>query len=247
MLPIIGLSSPNRDDRPDHAGIRLLVLHYTGMQSGQEAIDRLCDREAKVSSHYVVEEDGRIFRLVDEEDRAWHAGKSAWGGYQGVNDISIGIEIVNPGHEWGYRPFPAEQMQSVAALAQDIMKRHGILGRHVLGHSDVAPERKEDPGELFDWPWLASQGVGLWHGVAPQASSPLLYEKGVEAPAIKLWQEQMQHFGYALPASGAFDDASAAVARAFQRHFRPHRLDGVWDEECQQCLVALLTMAGKPA
>ena len=153
--------SPNFDRRGG-VPVSILVLHYTGMQSGAEALARLCDSASKVSAHYVVEEDGGVYALVAEEHRAWHAGVSSWHGETRVNAASIGIEIVNPGHEFGYRPFPRVQVEAVIALCRDILSRHEIPARNVVGHSDVAPMRKEDPGELFPWAWLAAQGVGLW-------------------------------------------------------------------------------------
>ncbi|TMJ57312.1 MAG: N-acetylmuramoyl-L-alanine amidase [Alphaproteobacteria bacterium] len=157
--------SPNHGSRGDPPNIRaidMLVLHYTGMQSAAEAIDRLCDPEARVSSHYVVEEDGAIWRLVPEERRAFHAGISCWEGEQDLNRCSIGIEIVNPGHEWGYRPFPEVQMAAVERLCRDILSRHRIPPYRIVGHSDIAPDRKSDPGELFAWRRLAESGIGLW-------------------------------------------------------------------------------------
>jgi N-acetylmuramoyl-L-alanine amidase len=152
--------SPNQDDRP--GVIDMLVLHYTGMRSAAEAIDRLRDPAARVSSHYVVEEDGQIWRLVPEERRAWHAGVSHWRGHAVLNDRSVGVEIVNPGHEWGYRAFPAVQMAAVRDLCRGVLARHPIPARNVVAHSDIAPDRKQDPGELFDWAGLAADGVGLW-------------------------------------------------------------------------------------
>ena len=152
--------SPNHDERP--CPVDMLVMHYTGMQSGAAAIERLRDPVARVSSHYVVEEDGTIWRLVPEERRAWHAGISHWRGHDVLNGRSIGIEIVNPGHEWGYRPFPALQMAAVCELALGLLSRHVIPARNVVAHSDIAPDRKQDPGELFDWQGLATNGVGLW-------------------------------------------------------------------------------------
>lgn len=205
--------SPNFDDRsraPD-----LLLLHYTGMQTGAAALQRLCDPTAQVSSHYLVEEDGRVFALVDEDKRAWHAGRSRWAGEEGLNHGSIGIEIVNPGHEFGYRPFPEPQVAAVIALCQGILRRWPIPPGRVLGHSDVAPLRKEDPGELFPWPRLAAAGVGLW----PSALAPVT-EGGIAA--------DLAAFGY-----GYLEDDAAAVIRAFQRHFRPGRIDGEADGECR--------------
>ena len=204
--------SPNFDDRsraPD-----LLLLHYTGMVSGAAALARLCDPAAQVSSHYLVEEDGRVFALVDEEKRAWHAGKSRWAGEEGLNHRSLGIEIVNPGHEYGYRPFPEPQVAAVIALCQEIVGRWAIPPGRVLGHSDVAPLRKEDPGELFPWPRLAAAGIGLWPPALPSADAEL----GASLAA----------FGY-----GYLDEDPAAVIRAFQRHFRPARIDGRADSQCR--------------
>ncbi len=159
-MSIIHYPSPNFDSREGQK-IDMLVLHYTGMKTGSGAIEKLCDASAKVSAHYVVEEDGRVLQLVEESERAWHAGVSFWRGNTNINQRSIGIEIVNPGHEYGYRPFTLAQMEAVIALCEDIVKRHKIPARNVVGHSDIAPARKQDPGELFDWEWLASVAVGL--------------------------------------------------------------------------------------
>jgi N-acetylmuramoyl-L-alanine amidase len=181
--------SPNQDERP--CAIDMLVLHYTGMQSCQAAVERLCDPAAKVSSHYVVDEDGTVYRLVPEARRAFHAGVSYWRGRRVLNDPSIGIEIVNPGHEWGYRPFPPEQMAAVRKLCLGILSRHAIPAGNVVGHSDIAPTRKQDPGELFDWRGLAEAGIGLWPGEAgddpkdvPAALRGIGYEFGSTADLI---------------------------------------------------------------
>lgn len=215
---LIKIISPNFDDRT--SPIDMLVLHYTGMRSGAEAIERLCNPESKVSAHYVVEEDGRVFALVPEEKRAWHAGRSYWRGKEGLNDCSIGIEIVNPGHEFGYRPFPKVQMEAVIELCKEILSRHAIPARNVVAHSDIAPARKDDPGELFDWAWLAKEGIGLF----PQASPPP--KEGEDH--IKMLAE----YGY--------DTRSDRVILAFQRHFTPHNLSGVWNPECQAMLESLI-------
>ncbi|MGE0753693.1 MAG: N-acetylmuramoyl-L-alanine amidase [Alphaproteobacteria bacterium] len=208
--------SVNFDSREGHA-IDMLVLHYTGMPSGEEALKRMCDENAKVSAHYMIEETGDMFQLVAEADRAWHAGKSHWRGHDNINQRSIGIEIVNPGHEFGYRPFTDIQMRSVQELCHEIIALHDIPARNVVGHSDIAPTRKEDPGELFNWQWLASEGIGLWPRVC-----------GDSAPARKLTD-----YGYDI------SDMPKAII-AFQRHFRPKLLCGTWDEECGQLLAGLL-------
>jgi N-acetylmuramoyl-L-alanine amidase len=213
------LPSPNHDARPDGAPVDMLILHYTGMASGAAAIARLRDPEAKVSAHYVVEEDGRILRLVPEDRRAWHAGVSHWRGATGLNARSIGIEVVNPGHEHGYRPFPALQMATLCDLCLDILARHPIPPRHVLAHSDIAPDRKEDPGELFDWEGLARNGVGLWptaEGCAPGDPATLLAAIGYRA-----------------------DLPLPVLLRAFQRHWRPQRVDGIADNATLARLAAV--------
>jgi len=222
MSEIIDCPSPNHDERT--LPISMLVLHYTGMQDAASAIARLTDAEAKVSSHYLVAEDGQVLRLVPEEQRAWHAGKARWRSITDVNSASIGIEIVNPGHEWGYRPFPRAQMDGLVPLIADIVKRHAIEPANVVGHSDVAPQRKQDPGELFDWPLLARLGLAL--------ARP---DKGLADPH---WTPggfllALDRFGYDV------SDGQAAV-RAFQRRFRPETIDGIADGECRAILLSLL-------
>jgi len=222
---VIGRPSPNHDARPEGAAIDHLILHYTGMRTGAEAVARLCDPASGVSAHYLVEEDGRVFCLVDEARRAWHAGVSHWRGASGLNGRSIGIEIVNPGHEWGYRPFPLLQMVAVAELCLGVLARHAIAPRNVVGHSDVAPDRKQDPGELFDWQGLAGQGIGVW---PTEVAAPL----GPDAvPAL------LGRIGYR-------DDLPLHVLlTAFQRHWRPERVDGLADEETRGLLRAVAAAA----
>jgi len=225
-LRIRAASSPNHDARPEAMPIDTLVLHYTGMRSAGEAIDRLRDPASHVSAHYVVEEDGAIWQLVAEERRAWHAGVSYWRGREALNGRSIGIEIVNPGHEWGYRPFPALQMAAVCELFLGILARHPIAARDVVAHSDVAPDRKQDPGELFDWEGLAAQGVGLWPGRVPPPPP------AEQAPAL-------------LAGVGYRPDLPLALRlAAFQRHWRPARVDGVADTETMAWLGAVATLCG---
>ncbi|MBR0673485.1 N-acetylmuramoyl-L-alanine amidase [Neoroseomonas soli] len=202
----------------------MLILHYTGMRTGQEAIDRLRDPAAKVSSHYVVEEDGGILRLVPEHKRAAHAGISHWRGHAALNARSIGIEIVNPGHEWGYRDFPALQMAAVCDLCLDILSRHPIPPRNVVGHSDVAPDRKQDPGELFDWQGLAANGVGLWPASDPPPPP--------ESETLHL-----------LAAIGYRTDLPLPVlVTAFQRHWLPSRTDGIADAATRARIAAVAAL-----
>jgi len=226
--------SPNHDARPDGQDVDILLLHYTGMRSAGEALERLCDPAAKVSAHYMIDEDGTIWRLVPEARRAWHAGVASWCGATDINARSIGIELVNPGHEFGYRPFPEPQMAALETLAQGILARHPIPPRRVLGHSDVAPSRKEDPGELFDWARLARAGVGLW----PEGSP------GVESgPAdVAALQAGLARYGYAVPGTGVLDPGTRAVITAFQRHFRPARIDGAGDPGTAARLAAVLAL-----
>jgi N-acetylmuramoyl-L-alanine amidase len=212
--------------------IDTLVLHYTGMETGEAALARLRDPDAKVSSHYVVEEDGRVFALVPEERRAWHAGLSWWRGHGSINDRSIGIEIVNPGHAWGYRDFPPGQIAAVIALCRDILGRHPIPARNVVAHSDIAPERKQDPGERFPWERLAASGIGLWPDAAPAEARALpALAAGEEGPAVTALRHMLRRIGYRAAAEGGFDHALAATVTAFQRHWAPHRTDGVADGE----------------
>jgi N-acetylmuramoyl-L-alanine amidase len=228
MIEPLDAPSPNHDARPPGQPVELLVLHYTGMPTGAEALARLRDPTAKVSAHWLVEEDGRVLRLVPEDRRAWHAGVSRWQGRGDVNGRSIGVEIVNPGHEFGYRPFPAEQMAAVTALCRAILARHPTIGpAGVLGHSDVAPTRKEDPGELFDWPALARAGVGLWPEAATKTGAD-----GADGADEAAARQALAAIGYDLT------DPAAAV-RAFQRRYRPARLDGVMDAQTARLAVAL--------
>jgi N-acetylmuramoyl-L-alanine amidase len=241
-IRVVERPSPNFSARPADAAIDTLILHYTGMQSAQAAIERLCDPVAQVSAHYVIDEDGTIHRLVDEQSKAWHAGVSAWQGSEDLNRVSVGIELVNPGHEWGYRAFPVPQLTACVALARDIVDRHDIPPWRVVGHSDVAPTRKEDPGELFDWALLARHGVGLWppddEDASADAEPPLAL--GASGPAVASMQAALRGFGYACPTAGRFDAATEPVVIAFQRHFRPHALDGRFDAACRRRLAWLL-------
>lgn len=241
-MNILEAPSPNFDARTGPPS--LIVLHYTGMKTGQAALDRLRDPEAKVSAHYLVEEDGRVFRLVAEERRAWHAGVSYWRGRRNVNGESIGIEIVNPGHEFGYRPFPEAQILSVIALLTDIRTRWDIEDRDIVGHSDIAPTRKEDPGELFPWKRLSEAGHGLWAEWPPAPGAPI--GEGEEGAAVFALQAGLTRLGYDLPPSGRFDADTATVVRAFQRHWRPERVDGIADGETRARLIALLRMSSLP-
>jgi N-acetylmuramoyl-L-alanine amidase len=221
-MDFIDTPSSNFDARA--LPVSMVVLHYTGMIDGASAIARLADPEAKVSAHYVVAEDGQVVRMVDEDKRAWHAGRSWWRGTSDINSASIGIEIVNPGHEFGYRPFPEAQIEAVIELLAGIMERHGITRGNVVGHSDVAPARKEDPGELFPWYRLARLRLAL-----PRPTKNLMDPHWSDAGFLLA----LERFGYDVA------DGVAAV-RAFQRRFRPEMIDGIIDGECRAILLGLL-------
>jgi N-acetylmuramoyl-L-alanine amidase len=222
MPPLITRWSPNIDERG--APVSMIVLHYTGMPDGASAIDWLANPEARVSAHYVVAEDGVVTHMVPEEKRAWHAGRSWWRGVRDINSASIGIEIVNPGHEWGYRPFPDEQIGSVIRLVASIKQRYGVTRGNIVGHSDIAPARKQDPGELFPWGQLARLRLALPRPTR-NLTDPLWSDAG--------FLLALERFGYEVT-----DPLAATVA--FQRRFRPELIDGTIDGECRAILLGLL-------
>ncbi|MBV8526285.1 MAG: N-acetylmuramoyl-L-alanine amidase [Acetobacteraceae bacterium] len=231
--------SPNQDDRPAGSRIDILILHYTGMRTAEEAIGRLRNPAAGVSSHYVVEEDGTIWGLVPEENRAWHAGVSYWRGATELNSRSIGIEVVNPGHEFGYRDFPVIQLAAVCDLCLSVLSRHPIPARNIVGHSDVAPERKQDPGEKFDWEQLAMNGVGLWPEGVPDLGTGRAVR---EAADLRDVRRALGDIGYRVPREGGLDPALSAVLRAFQRHWRPEAITGQADAGTLARLLAVARM-----
>jgi N-acetylmuramoyl-L-alanine amidase len=237
-MKIIERPSPNFNERQGVAGPDILIMHYTGMPSCEAAVARLTSAEARVSSHYTIDEDGTIYAHVPERLRAWHAGVSHWRGASDVNTRSVGIEIVNPGHEFGYRAFPDAQIDAVIALSREIVARHRIPPRNVIGHSDVAPDRKEDPGELFSWKRLASSGVGLWVEAADSGEASL--SLGATGERVAEMQRRLARYGYGVEPNGLFDRYTRLVVVAFQRHFRPARFDGVADGETLAILRALM-------
>lgn len=254
---MIDLPSPNFDAR--WLPVELVVLHYTGMQSGEIALKRLTDPEpkagrypgpwqdpgldpdtalARVSAHYVVGELGEVWRLVPEESRAWHAGRGVWRGQEELNARSIGVEIVNGGHDFGLPAFTEPQISAVIALLRDILARRKLQPRDVIGHSDLAPDRKLDPGERFPWKRLAEAGVSIW----PDAPAPTVYRDlapGETGEAVAALQRDLARFGYGLAETGTYDAATATVVTAFQRRFRPARIDGAADAETVALAAAL--------
>lgn len=231
--------SPNHGPRPDGRRPDLLLLHYTGMPTADAALARLCDSAAEVSAHYLVEESGGVVQLVAEDRRAWHAGASEWAGETDVNSCSIGIEIANGGHAGGLPPYPEAQIGAVIALAREIVDHWSIPQHRVLAHSDVAPARKEDPGELFPWDRLHEAGIGHWVRAEPPDGTRLL-ARGDHGEAVETLQEALAEYGYGLAVTGEFDEATELTLIAFQRHFRPARVDGILDGSTLNALRDLL-------
>ena len=213
--------SPNQDERPKGNLVDMVVLHYTGMKNGEMAVERLCNPLAEVSAHYIVFEDGHLIQLVSEDRRAWHAGSAFWRGNTDINERSIGIEIVNPGHEFGLTKFPDKQMAALESLIIEIIQRYSISGHNIVGHSDVAPRRKIDPGELFDWRRLYKSGIGIW-------PNPSVVDSIDNVRAEMLFSQ----FGYETV------DMKKTI-EAFQRHFRPREVTGILDRETSQLLSGL--------
>lgn len=237
--------SPNFDARPEGVRPELLVLHYTDTVDVAETLSYLLDPAREVSAHYLVDEDGTVHRLVGEDKRAWHAGRAFWRGLRDVNARSIGIEIQNPGHRRGYREFPGAQIEAVIALATEIVARHEIAARDVLAHSDVAPTRKKDPGELFPWERLAAAGLGLYPShVARRHRATRVFALGDADEAIADAQSLLARYGYDCPITGGLDEPTRAVLVAFQRRFRAWNFDGRLDGETHARLRALVEMAG---
>ncbi len=231
-MALIALPSPNHDARPLGVRPSLVILHYTGMRSAAAALDRLRDAAAKVSAHYVVGEAGDVLALVPEQRRAWHAGLAGWGAIDDVNSHSIGIELINPGHDWGYRPFPKAQIAAAVALCTAIRARHAMPAKAIIGHSDVAPARKTDPGELFPWAQLAGHGLGIWPEAAPH--------RPVD-PAMAI--DGLRTIGYRLDLPHTLP---VHLIAAFQRHWRPQRVDGGLDRQTMGLIVAVASLSAMP-
>jgi N-acetylmuramoyl-L-alanine amidase len=234
------IPSANYGDRSKGRLPDMIVLHYTGMPDVEGAITQLCSAGTDVSAHYIVLEDGRIVQCVPEARRAWHAGVSSWAGEEDINSCSIGIEIVNRGHDWGYPDFPSRQIAAVTALCRGIMLRRNVPTHRVLGHSDVAPARKKDPGEKFPWHSLANSGVGHWVQPAPVMRGDTL-KLGIISEEVRDLQLALARYGYGVQISGKYDGPTMEVVAAFQRHFRPARVDGIADHSTLTTLHALLS------
>lgn len=238
--------SPNIEPRRLGAP-SILLLHYTGLATVEKSIEVLSRPDCKVSCHYVIGEDGGITQMVAEAMRAWHAGVAVWAGETDINSASIGIEIQNAGHDAGLPEYPAVQMHAVLALSRDIVRRHAISPERVLAHSDVAPARKIDPGERFDWGWLAARGIGHWVEPAAADEADVGLGPGSEGEEIRAIQDMLARYGYGVERHGRLDQATMKVVAAFQRHFRPQRVDGRVDRSTGVTLERLIaTLPGPP-
>lgn len=230
MTPVITHHpSPNCDARPPGAPIDTIILHYTGMLTAGMALRRMCDPAAKVSAHYMIERNGTILQLVDDGKRAWHAGQSAWRGRAALNDTSIGVELVNRGHQWCYQEFPPAQIAACIALVQILMQRHGIPAHNILAHSDIAPDRKEDPGEKFPWRELARHGIGLWRDFKSLLDAPIATPTGEPPADHATVRVLLRQIGYECPPGSDYDPALRRRLLAFQRHWYPENLSGLPD------------------
>jgi N-acetylmuramoyl-L-alanine amidase len=239
------MPSPNHGERKDGRRPDMIVLHYTGMRDAAAALERLRSPGSEVSAHYLVFEDGHVVQMVQESRRAWHAGAGSWAGETDINSCSIGIEIANPGHDFGYPDFPKRQIAAVTALCRGILTRNPISAERVLAHSDVAPARKQDPGEKFPWRTLYESGVGNWVKPAP-ISDGALQALGDRGDAVMALQRSLNSYGYGVAVSGNYDSVTHEVVAAFQRHFRPERVDGVSDASTRATLRDVLAHRGRP-
>jgi len=237
--------SPNQGERKDGRPPDMIVLHYTGMVDSEAALELLKARGSDVSAHYFVFEDGRIVQLVQESRRAWHAGKASWAGETDINSCSIGVEIANPGYDHGYPDFPKRQIAAVTALCRSILTRNAVPPVRVLAHSDVAPGRKQDPGEKFPWRTLYESGVGHWAKPAPIMNFGHVLSPGERGDAVTALQKSLSEYGYGLEVNAEYDSATGEVVAAFQRHFRPERVDGVADPSTRGTLHDLLASRGR--
>lgn len=242
VTPAANIESRKGVKRPS-----LLIMHYTGMSCAEKAIDWLARAESGVSCHYVIDEAGKITQMVPESQRAWHAGVSCWRGERDINSHSIGIEIQNPGHQHGYPAFPPRQMAAVIALGRDIVKRNHMAPDGVLAHSDVAPERKIDPGEKFNWARLAHHGLGEWVRASPVRQEDDGLGIGTKSDDVRRAQSHLAAYGYDITATGELDTRTSFVLRAFQLHFRPRRITGRLDRSTILTLERLVTAANRMA
>ena len=230
-MQIIEIFSPNYDRKKRTAkSVQIIVFHYTGMQSERESIKKLCNPNSKVSSHYVINRRGRIFRLVQDSYVAWHAGKSCWGRYKNLNENSIGIELENKGHQFGYTNFKNKQISSLIKLCNQLIKKYKIKKKNIIGHSDIAPLRKVDPGEKFPWKYLSQSKVGIWHDYKPSLLKKFRRTKILTQQDKKKFVKNLNRVGYCFSAKNK--PFFTKTIKAFQRHFRKELINGILDQEC---------------
>jgi N-acetylmuramoyl-L-alanine amidase len=240
------VASPNHSERVGGRRPDMVLLHYTGMPDAHDALQRLTSRGSQVSAHYFVFDDGHVVQMVEESRRAWHAGTSFWAGETDINSCSIGIEIANSGHQYDYPDFTVRQIAAVTALCRSVFTRYTVPPTRVLAHSDVAPSRKQDPGEKFPWHMLHDSGVGHWVKAAPLTEDGSVLALGDHGEAVAQLQKSLSDYGYEIASDGAFTSATHDVVAAFQRHFRPQRVDGIADASTQKTLHELLAHRGRP-
>lgn len=230
-MKIRNIFSPNcRSSKRSVNSIKILVIHYTGMQSERESIQRLCNPSSKVSSHYVINQGGKVFRLVRDEDVAWHAGKSSWGRYKNLNENSIGIELVNKGHRFGYTNFKQKQISSLIKLCKKLINKYKIKEKNIVGHSDISPSRKIDPGEKFPWKYMAKNKIGIWHDYKPNFLRKFRRAKILTTQNKKKFSKNLNRIGYCFSSNNKL--FLIKIIRAFQRHFRKELVNGFLDQEC---------------
>jgi N-acetylmuramoyl-L-alanine amidase len=234
------LPSPNHGEREGGRAPDMILLHYTGMLDAEAALRRLCAATSEVSTHYFVHEDGRIVQCVHEARRAWHAGAGSWQNETDINSCSIGVEIANPGHDHGYPDFPRRQIAAVIMLCRGIIARRQIAAERVLAHSDIAPARKKDPGEKFPWRRLHESGVGHWVEPARITETGRILSPGDSGQPVSDLQSDLSKYGYSVFQNGAYDEVTRDAVIAFQRHFRPARVDGIADSSTVNTLRRLL-------
>lgn len=248
MFPdLIHKPSPSWNERPAGVqGIDTVIIHYTGMHTAGEALSRLCDEDIEVSAHFLIDEDGKTYQLVAPEQRAWHAGVSHWQGRDNMNHTSIGVELVNPGHEFGYRCFPDAQITALLKVLAHLKATFDIPQHRFLGHSDIAPDRKADPGELFPWGVLADAGFGIWLDKADHANvrydASTIAKKGMSGPEIAQLNEDLRLIGYNVDEGNAFTEQTLYGIKAFQRHWRQSSVTGILDVETSDTLKAVVKL-----
>ena len=212
-------------------GIKIIVIHYTGMQSEVDALNRLTDFKSKVSCHYLINEKGKIISIVPDNYTAWHAGKSRWGKLSSLNKSSIGIELVNPGHNFGYKKFGKKQISALIQHIKKLIKKYNINKKNIVGHSDIAPLRKKDPGEKFPWKILAKSNIGIWHNLKQKKLMKNRKKKILKKEKL-IFFKFLNKIGFQTRFNIKKSRYQKKLIEAFQRRFRPELISGILDKEC---------------